>query len=61
MHLTSFRCHRDAIVGAVESVLGEEPLVTGIDYISLGCRDSMEEVDEVGAEGGVLSIAVRLG
>ncbi|CAM9486750.1 unnamed protein product, partial [Choristocarpus tenellus] len=52
---------RMEMVAAAEAVLAAEPLVTGVDYISIGSPHTMEEVEVVGPEGAVVSAAVRLG
>ena len=53
---------RDAEVlrGAVLDVLGSEPLLGDVDYVSIASTDSLEELDPV-AVGAMLSTAVHLG
>ncbi|KAL4102736.1 hypothetical protein PRIC1_006479 [Phytophthora ramorum] len=39
-----------------------EPLVTAIDYVSVGSKETMQEMSEVDtAEGAIISVAVKLG
>uniref|UniRef100_H3GAM8 Pantoate--beta-alanine ligase n=2 Tax=Phytophthora ramorum TaxID=164328 RepID=H3GAM8_PHYRM len=39
-----------------------EPLVTAIDYVSVGSKETMQEMSEVDtAEGAIISVAVQLG
>ncbi|KAG7385451.1 hypothetical protein PHYPSEUDO_001487 [Phytophthora pseudosyringae] len=39
-----------------------EPLVTAIDYVSVGSKEAMQEVSEVDTvEGAIISVAVKLG
>ncbi|KAG1704492.1 hypothetical protein DVH05_005422 [Phytophthora capsici] len=39
-----------------------EPLVTAIDYVSVGSKETMQELSEVDlAEGAIISVAVKLG
>lgn len=45
----------------MEAVLSAEPLVTAIEYLSVGCPVTMAEIEEVGQEGAVVSMAVRMG
>lgn len=52
---------RQELVAAAEAVLDTEPLVTSIDYLSVGSPSTMEELDEVGRAGAVVSVALRLG
>jgi pantoate--beta-alanine ligase len=42
-------------------VLAQEPLISSVDYISVGSRETMAELEAVGAQGAVLSVALRLG
>ncbi|CAN0448632.1 unnamed protein product, partial [Hapterophycus canaliculatus] len=46
---------RGELVAAAEAVLSSEPLVSSVDYLSVGCPATMEELDEVGQEGAVVS------
>ncbi|CAM9524440.1 unnamed protein product [Discosporangium mesarthrocarpum] len=55
------RVTREELVATVEAALATEPLVTEVDYISVGSPENMEELQAVGPPGAVLSIAVRLG
>lgn len=52
---------RKELVEEAKAVLSSEPLVTSIGYISVGSRATMEEVQEVGEAGAVMSVALRLG
>ena len=39
-----------------------EPLVTAIDYVSVGSKETMQEVAEVGTlDGAIISVAVKVG
>lgn len=49
------------MVAAAEAVLSKQPLITSVDYLSVGCPTTMEELEEVGPAGAVVSVAVRLG
>ena len=46
---------------ASEAVLAAEPLVSSVDYFSVGCPVTMEELDTVGKAGAIVSVAVRVG
>ena len=50
----------DVLTRQVRQVLEEEPLVDGIDYVSVADADSMEELEEISVKA-MLSVAVRLG
>ena len=50
----------EAIRGATEKVLRNEPLLGTIDYISLASTDTLEELEQVATEA-MLSTAVHLG
>lgn len=52
---------RKEILAAVEAVLSAQPLVTAVEYLSVGCPATMEELEEVGRAGAVVSLAVRMG
>eukprot|EP00752_Nemacystus_decipiens_P006924 g6217.t1 len=52
---------RKEILAAVEAVLSAEPLVTTIEYLSVGCPVTMAELEEVGREGAIVSLALRMG
>lgn len=52
---------RQELVAAAEAILSAQPLVTSVDYLSVGCPTTMEELDEIGEAGAVISVAVRLG
>lgn len=41
--------------------MSSEPLVSSVDYLSVGCPATMEELDEVGQAGAIISVAARLG
>lgn len=45
----------------MEAVLSTEPMVTAIEYLSVGCPVNMGELEEVGHEGAIVSLAVRMG
>jgi len=42
-------------------ILQSEPLVSKIDYLSVGSKVTMEELDEVTQEGAIISVALKLG
>ncbi|KAG7401423.1 hypothetical protein PHYBOEH_001415 [Phytophthora boehmeriae] len=51
-----------ALSGAIRKEYEREPLVTAIDYISVGSKETMQEISEVDiAEGAIVSVAVKLG
>lgn len=51
-----------ALRDAVHEEYEREPLVTAIDYVSIGSKETMQEIGEVDtAEGAVISVAVKLG
>lgn len=52
---------REELVAAAEAVLSAQPLVTSVDYLSVGCPTTMEELEEVGKAGAIISVAVKLG
>lgn len=39
----------------------QEPLVNNVEYVSIGSRRSMEELQEVDSSGAIVSVAIRLG
>ena len=49
------------LASAVEQVLGSEPLVSEIQYISVDNRATMQPTEQIGEEGGVISIACKVG
>jgi pantoate--beta-alanine ligase len=49
------------LLQTVRTELAQEPLISSVDYISVGSRETMAELEAVGAQGAVLSIALRLG
>jgi pantoate--beta-alanine ligase len=49
------------LLQTVRTVLAQEPLISSVDYISVGSRETMAELEAVGVQGAVLSIALRLG
>jgi pantoate--beta-alanine ligase len=51
----------NGIRDAAMAILTQEPLISKIDYVSVGSRETMEELQEVGKSGGILSTAVRIG
>eukprot|EP00639_Heterosigma_akashiwo_P026574 CAMPEP_0194706492 /NCGR_PEP_ID=MMETSP0295-20121207/29589_1 /TAXON_ID=39354 /ORGANISM="Heterosigma akashiwo, Strain CCMP2393" /LENGTH=232 /DNA_ID=CAMNT_0039602435 /DNA_START=295 /DNA_END=994 /DNA_ORIENTATION=+ len=42
-------------------ILKAEPLISSIQYLSIGSKETMEEIEEVGEDGAVVSLAVKLG
>ncbi|CAM9511982.1 unnamed protein product [Ectocarpus sp. 6 AP-2014] len=52
---------RKELVAAAEEVLSAQPLITSVDYLSVGSPATMEELEEIGQAGAVVSVAVRLG
>jgi len=50
----------DVLTRQVQQVLEEEPLVDGIDYVSVADAESIEELEEISVKA-MLSVAVRLG
>jgi pantothenate synthetase len=52
---------RSDIVAQVQEVLGTEPLVGPIDYISVASRETMEELPQVTQDGAILSVALKFG
>lgn len=55
------RATRQELITAAEVVLAAQPLVTSVDYLSVGSPLTMEELQEVGEAGAVVSVALRLG
>ena len=51
----------DALRKAAREVLESEPLLGGIDYVSVADPDTLEEVEQVSAARAMVSTAVRLG
>ena len=51
----------DELRRAIREVLEGEPLLDGIDYVSVADADTLEELEQVSAAGAMLSTAVRLG
>jgi pantoate--beta-alanine ligase len=45
----------------VEEVLGSEQLVSSIQYISVDSKATMRPLDQVGADGAVISLACKVG
>ncbi|CAI5701264.1 hypothetical protein KXD40_007048 [Peronospora effusa] len=46
----------------VREEYGREPLVTAIEYVSVGSKETMQEVSKVDtAEGAIISVAVQIG
>ncbi|KAG5177689.1 hypothetical protein JKP88DRAFT_331987, partial [Tribonema minus] len=41
--------------------LAAEPLVAAVEYVSVGCRETMAELESVTAAGAVVSVAVKVG
>ena len=52
--------HAEVLRKAVRCILEQEPLVEGIDYVSVAGPSSLEELDTVG-ERAMVSLAVRIG
>ncbi|GMF45442.1 unnamed protein product [Phytophthora fragariaefolia] len=51
-----------ALRDVVHQEYEREPLVTAIDYVSVGSKETMQELREVDtAEGAIISVAVKLG
>ncbi|GMF10509.1 unnamed protein product [Phytophthora lilii] len=51
-----------ALRDVVREEYEREPLVTAIDYVSVGSKETMQEVSEVDTvEGAIISVAVKLG
>ena len=50
----------DAMRSAVRDVLGAEPLLEAIDYVSVAASDTMEELERA-TPGAMLSVAAHLG
>jgi len=42
-------------------ILRDEPLITSIDYLSIGCKKTMNELAAVAEQGAIISVAVKLG
>jgi pantoate--beta-alanine ligase len=51
----------NALRSVARKVLESEPLLDGIDYVSVADPDTLEEVEQVSATGAMVSTAVRLG
>ena len=49
------------IVNNVNEILKSEPLVSSIEYVSLSDRLNMRDLEYVGRDGGILSIACKIG
>lgn len=49
------------ITETVKSILNEEPLVQKIEYVSVDSKETMEEMNEVGTEGAIVSVACKVG
>ena len=49
------------ILNKVNEILKSEPLVSSIEYVSLSDRLSMCDLEYVGGDGGILSIACKIG
>lgn len=43
------------------SLVSQEPLVHKVEYVSIGRKDTMEELDRVDRNGAIISVALRLG
>ena len=39
----------------------QEPLVHKVEYVSIGRKDTMEELEQVDGNGAIVSVALRLG
>lgn len=51
----------DALADTVKTILKTEPLVGEIQYVSVDSRATMRPVEQVGEDGGVISLACRVG
>jgi pantoate--beta-alanine ligase len=49
------------LVETVMSVLETEPLVNKIEYVSVDSKETMEPLKDIGPEGAIISLAVRVG
>mmetsp|Transcript_12319 Transcript_12319/g.23083 ORF Transcript_12319/g.23083 Transcript_12319/m.23083 type:complete len:202 (+) Transcript_12319:647-1252(+) len=49
------------LVETVMKVLEAEPLIKEIEYVSVDCKETMEPLKEIGPEGAIISLAVKLG
>lgn len=49
------------IAETVTGILETEPLVNKIEYVAVDSKETMEPLKEIGPEGGIVSIAVKVG
>jgi pantoate--beta-alanine ligase len=49
------------LIASVESVLRSEPLVSEIQYVTVDSKATMQPIEQMGEEGGVISLACKLG
>jgi pantoate--beta-alanine ligase len=49
------------LIALVESVLRSEPLVSEIQYVTVDSKATMQPIEQMGEEGGVISLACKLG
>jgi pantoate--beta-alanine ligase len=52
---------REQIIAAARAVLAQEPLITGVEYVSLASHEDMTELEGPCITGAVISSAVRVG
>lgn len=45
----------------VESVLKSEPMITEVQYVAVDDLDNMQQLDKVGNDGCIISLACKLG
>eukprot|EP00558_Chaetoceros_sp_UNC1202_P007166 CAMPEP_0197246366 /NCGR_PEP_ID=MMETSP1429-20130617/10833_1 /TAXON_ID=49237 /ORGANISM="Chaetoceros sp., Strain UNC1202" /LENGTH=258 /DNA_ID=CAMNT_0042707001 /DNA_START=157 /DNA_END=933 /DNA_ORIENTATION=+ len=45
----------------VHNILSTEPLVKEVEYVAVDSKETMEPLKEIGLEGGIVSIAVKIG
>lgn len=51
----------DLLSAAAEDVLRQEPLVAEIQYVSVSDKETMKPINEVGTDGGIVSLACKIG
>lgn len=49
------------LVETVMNVLESEPLVKKVEYVSVDCKETMEPMKDIGPEGAIISLAVKIG
>lgn len=55
------RMDASVIAETVEAILETEPLVKEIEYVAVDSKETMEPLEEIGPEGAIVSLAVRIG